>query len=81
MSRHWNPDADVARVRPARVRREWPAGATVGLALVAAACAGVVMTLYYVAAPRDPIADDSGVNWNDAGLPPANGQAETLTQS
>jgi hypothetical protein len=58
VSRHWNPDEDIARARSARARREWPAGATVGLALVAAACAGLVLTLYHVAGPRDSFADD-----------------------
>jgi hypothetical protein len=58
VSRHWKPDEEVARVRGSRTRREWPAGATVGLALVAAACAGLVLTLYHVAGPRDSFADD-----------------------
>lgn len=73
MSRHWNPDEDLARVREARVTHAWPAGATVGLALVAAACAGVVATLYWVSGPRDIIADDAGAN-ETAGLPGADEQ-------
>jgi hypothetical protein len=73
VSKHWNPEEELALVREARVRREWPAGATVGLALVAAACAGVVVTLYYIAGPRNSIADDSTVNWDEvAGSPDAN---------
>jgi len=51
MSRHWKPEAEAARV-PARLR-SWPEGATAGLLLVAAACVGVALTVYEVAAPRD----------------------------
>ncbi|MFL6829298.1 MAG: hypothetical protein ACJ8D5_01600 [Sphingomicrobium sp.] len=62
MSKHWNPKDDLAEVRQARApRREWPAGATAGIALVAAACLGVVVTLYWVAGPRDAFADDTAV--------------------
>jgi Na+/H+-translocating membrane pyrophosphatase len=35
----------------------WPAGATAGILIVAAACLGVSLTLYHVAGPRDVFAD------------------------
>jgi hypothetical protein len=54
MSRHWNPDREVARTK-----RTWPPGATVGLVLVAAACVGVVATLYRVAGPSDVFEKES----------------------
>ena len=53
MSRHWNPDEDLARVRGAQVQPRWPEGATVGVALVAAACVGMAILLYRLAGPRD----------------------------
>jgi hypothetical protein len=59
MSKHWNPEDEVAQ---ARAKRSWPAGATAGLALVAALCAGVVVTLYWVAAPSDVFVDDGAAN-------------------
>jgi negative regulator of sigma E activity len=58
VSEHWNPEGEVARVREARVRESWPAGATVGLALVAAACLAVGVVLYQVAGPRDSFAEE-----------------------
>jgi hypothetical protein len=56
MSKHWNPDDVLLRVREeraARAKPRWPHGATAGLALVAAACFGVAVVLYHVAGPRD----------------------------
>jgi hypothetical protein len=53
MSRHWKPDAEVDRVRKARVTQRWPEGAAVGLTMVAVACAGMVLVLYRMAGPRD----------------------------
>jgi hypothetical protein len=53
MSRHWKPDAEVDRVRKARVTQRWPEGAAVGLTMVAVACAGMVLALYRMAGPRD----------------------------
>lgn len=50
MSKHWNPE--LARAGETRAKR-WPAGATAGLILVAAACVGVAALLYQVAGPRD----------------------------
>jgi len=57
MSKHWQPDA--ARERrtkadgaPAK-RAPWPAGATVGLLLVAAGCLGLALAAYQMAGPRD----------------------------
>ena len=58
MSRHWDPQDEVARSRRMRART-WPAGATVGLALIAAACVGVVATLYWVAGPRVVVEDEA----------------------
>jgi hypothetical protein len=63
VSKHWSPENEVARVREPRVRESWPAGATVGLVLVAAACLAVGVVLYQVAGPRDSFAEeDSGAN-------------------
>ena len=56
MSRHWNPDDEIARLRPvsgAPKPRSWPPGATAGVVLVAAACLSVAAILYHVAGPRD----------------------------
>lgn len=53
MSRHWNPQADFARVAEAQPKPRWPKGATVGLVLVAAGCIGIAAILYRVAGPRD----------------------------
>jgi hypothetical protein len=61
MTQHWNPDREIARVK-----RTWPAGATAGLALVAAACVGVVATLYLVAGPSDVFENDSAIDWDKA---------------
>ena len=65
MSRHWRPDADMARAREPRVKAQWPEGATIGLLVVAAACVGIGALLYQVAGPRDSIEDDSGIDWNE----------------
>ena len=63
MSRHWHPDearerwsATDAPAAPRAKRPPWPAGATVGLLLVAAACLGLAVALYQVAGPRDVFA-------------------------
>ena len=40
-------------------RQSWPAGATAGILLVAAACLGVSMTLYHLAGPRDVFEEDA----------------------
>lgn len=71
MSKHWNPEDDFARARQARPKRSaWPAGAIPGIALVAAACLGVAVTLYCVAGPRDAFADDHAIDWDKApGVP------------
>ena len=54
MSRHWNPEEELARVREqAGNRLHWPEGATFGVALVAAACLGTGLLLYKLAGPRD----------------------------
>jgi hypothetical protein len=42
----------------APTRKSWPDGATAGLALVAAACIALSLTLYQLAGPRDVFADD-----------------------
>ena len=59
MSKHWNPDDVLLRVREeraAQAKPRWPQGATAGLVLVAAACFGVAAVLYHVAGPRDVFA-------------------------
>ena len=55
MSKHWNPRGDLDRIVPTErpQRAAWPAGATVGVALVAACCIGAAVVLYHVAGPRD----------------------------
>ena len=58
MSKHWSPENEVARIRDARVRESWPAGATVGLVVVAAACLALGVVLYQVAGPRDSFAEE-----------------------
>ena len=59
MSRHWKPDDDIATGTPVEPRKAWPAGATAGLLLVAAACVGVAVALYQVAGPRDVFGAES----------------------
>ncbi len=56
MSKHWNPDDEIARVREPRPKTTWPEGATAGLVLVATACLGIAVLLYQIAAPRDVFA-------------------------
>jgi hypothetical protein len=53
MSRHWNPEDELARVREASPKPRWPQGATAGLALVAIGCLGLAMLVYRFAGPRD----------------------------
>jgi hypothetical protein len=53
MSRHWNPDDELARVWDEPTKPRWPKGATAGLLLVGAVCLGVTLMLYKVAGPRD----------------------------
>ncbi len=57
MSKHWQPDAALERRTEAdsapRKRPPWPAGATIGLALVAAACFGLGAAVYLMTGPRD----------------------------
>jgi hypothetical protein len=50
VSKHWNPEDERAR---SEQPRRWPAGATVGVVLVAACCVGAVLVLYQLAGPRD----------------------------
>lgn len=57
MSKHWNPQGKVARVRKTPVKHSWPAGATVGVVMLAAACVAVGVVVYQVAGPRDSFAD------------------------
>ncbi len=61
MSKHWNPDDDIARIISAseRTKKRWPEGATVGLLLIAAACLGVAVVLYQVVGPRDVFEEPS----------------------
>ena len=56
MSRHWNPEDELARIREERAKPRWPEGATAGLVIVAVACVGLAMVLYKIAGPRDVFA-------------------------
>lgn len=56
VSRHWNPEGEIARAREARIKPVWPAGATAGLVVVAAACVGLAVVLYQLAGPSDAFA-------------------------
>jgi hypothetical protein len=53
MSKHWNPQDDLPRVREERARPRWPEGATAGLAALSIGCLGMAMLLYRLAGPRD----------------------------
>jgi len=60
VSKHWNPDGEVARWTGADElsqpkKPSWPAGATAGLLLVAATCLAVGLVFYQVAGPRDVV--------------------------
>lgn len=61
MSRHWKPDSDAVPISRGgeRARKRWPEGATLGLAIVAAACIGLAAALYHVAGPRDVFEEPS----------------------
>ena len=61
MSRHWKHDGDAVPIVSGgeRARRRWPEGASVGLAIVAAACLGLAAVLYHVAGPRDAFEEAS----------------------
>lgn len=57
MSKHWNPNEELARTAwegfaPA-TRRKLPPGGLAGLLVVAAGCAGTIALLYHLAGPRD----------------------------
>ena len=56
MSKHWNPEDEMARAREERAKPRWPEGATAGLVIVAVACVGLAMVLYKIAGPRDVFA-------------------------
>jgi hypothetical protein len=56
VSKHWSPENEVARSREAR--HSWPAGATVGVVLVAAACLAAGVVVYQMAGPRDSFAEE-----------------------
>ena len=58
MSKHWNPNEEMARwasADEAPSPGKWPEGATAGLALVAASCLAVGVILYQVAGPREVV--------------------------
>ena len=55
VSKHWNPDEDLALVREQRAKRAWPKGATAGLAMLGLTCVGLAILLYRVAGPRDVV--------------------------
>ena len=63
MSRHWNPDDDLALARRLerleQPRKHWPKGATVGLVFVAAACLALGAVVYQVSGPRDVFEDEA----------------------
>ena len=64
MSNHWNADEELARCiaaeEEARARRRpWPAGATAGLAMVAASCLALGLALYQFAGPRPVVEEDA----------------------
>jgi endonuclease YncB( thermonuclease family) len=67
VSKHWAPE-DFIGLEPRR--RAWPAGATVGVVLVGAACIGVVVGLYEAAGPRHPVAPEAAIEWNAVAEPP-----------
>jgi len=56
VSKHWNPDEDLARAHRSTPKREWPEGATAGLLVLAAGCVGFAVLLYQIAGPRDVFA-------------------------
>ena len=62
MSKHWNPENEIARIRKPRARHSWPAGATVGVVLVAAACLAVGVVVYQMAGPRASFAEEDGAS-------------------
>jgi hypothetical protein len=70
VSRHWNPEGELARVPEARTGRAWPHGATAGLVLVAAGCIGVAAIAYWAAGPSQRFADDSAIDWDGLPSPP-----------
>jgi hypothetical protein len=53
MSRHWNPDDDLARAPRTRALPRLPVESIDGLAMVAAACVRTAVLLYKLAGPRD----------------------------
>lgn len=62
MSKHWAPE-DFVVLQPRR-RSRWPAGATVGVVLVGAACLGVAVGLYEAAGPRTVVEPEAAIEWN-----------------
>jgi endonuclease YncB( thermonuclease family) len=72
VSKHWAPE-DFIGLEPRR--RAWPAGATVGVVLVGAACIGVVVGLYEAAGPRHPVAPEAAIEWNAVAEPPTRAAA------
>ena len=62
MSKHWNPDDEIARWKGAddlsRPRKaSLPEGALAGLVMVAATCLAVGVVFYQVAGTRDVVVD------------------------
>ena len=53
MSKHWNPEEEIARIRQPRAKDSWPEGATAGLVIVAASCVAFAVLLYNIAGPKD----------------------------
>ena len=59
MSKHWNPEEELALARKARAKKPWPPGTIGGIALVAAACLAFCAVLYQVAGPRQVVEEEA----------------------
>jgi hypothetical protein len=53
MSKHWNPEDELALGREPRAKARWPEGATAGLVMLGVGCFAIGMLLYRLAGPRD----------------------------
>lgn len=64
MSRHWNPEEELARFGAEetvpRGERAWPDGATAGLLMVSVCCLALGAVIYQFAGPRDVIDESIG---------------------
>lgn len=77
MSKHWNPEDELKRARPAKDRprlhalwreqvagRPLPHGSRTALVLLALACVGVGIGLYELIGPRDVFERDVKGDWS-----------------